>query len=61
MILLGKGVFVLLISNINGVSQNSLTAPSNVKLNYANCDKHINKKKNAYCIYYADLCIFGYI
>ncbi len=45
MILLGRGVFVLLISNINGVSQNCLTAHSNVKLNYVNCDKHINLKK----------------
>ncbi len=41
-ILLGRGVFVLLISNINGVYQNYLTAPSNVKLNYVNCYKHIN-------------------
>ncbi len=53
MIILGRGVFVLLISNINGVSQNSLTAPSNVKLNYVNCDKHINKKKNIYFIFYS--------
>ncbi len=50
MILLGRGVFVLLISNINGVSQNSLTAPSNVKLNYVNCDKHINKKTTTFFI-----------
>ncbi len=47
-VIFGRGMFVLLISNINGVYQNYLTAPSNVKLNYVNCYKHINKKKHIF-------------